>query len=166
MPAIASVAQVLSDPNEIFAGAHEVICSDLARQFHAGGIPSWKPLSEITVAEKRRSGYPRRTREGEENLDLIQNGNFAPSNVLMRTGGLYSSWTDPDDPDHIFDADAAGMDVGSSLEYAATHQYGRPGGGWRGSDIPARPLVITDEALAAAATAIEATLNTAAEAGS
>jgi len=30
-----------------------------------------------------------------------------------------------------------GIAIGTNLVYAATQEYGRPGGGWNGSDIPA-----------------------------
>lgn len=36
--------------------------------------------------------------------------------------------------------------TGTNTIYAATHQFGRPGGGWQGSDIPAREFIYLNEA--------------------
>lgn len=55
---------------------------------------------------------------------------------LVKTGALRDSIT--------AQLIAGGVEVGSTLPYAATHQYGRTWG--RGSPIPARPyLVVQDE---------------------
>lgn len=125
----------------------EILRDDAARQFAIGGEPAWQPLSAFTIAKKRRDGYPRLNRKGEIPAASMQKGQFGPENILMRTMALWSSWTREDDPDHFEESTLEGTEIGSTLVYAATHQYGRPKGGWRGSDIPARPIRVTDKAL-------------------
>ncbi len=127
--------------------AAEVLREDARRQFAIGGEPAWQPLSALTIAQKRRDGYPRLNRKGKIPTASLQNGVFGPQNILMRTMALYTSWCRADDPDHYELATTELVEIGSTLVYAATHQYGRPGGGYRGSDIPARPVRVTSTAL-------------------
>lgn len=128
-------------PQRILEQAAEIIRSDVLAQFHSGGIPAWKPLAPATVRAKRRTGYPRLNRKGEVPAMLVQNGNFAPSNILIRTGALLSSWTQKQDPDHIEEIDGDMLTFGSSLRYAAYHQTGT------GKGLPARPIAITEDAM-------------------
>lgn len=125
----------------------DILREDARMQFMEGGRPPWRPLSPHTVAKKIRDGYPRLNRRGQAPVRLHQRGVFAPLNVLMRTGALLSSWTVRTDPDHVETIEIGRVSIGSRLAYAATHQYGRMRGGWHGSEIPARPIRITDRAL-------------------
>jgi len=79
---------------------------------------------------------------------MIQNGQFGPQNILMRTGALLSSYVDDSDPDHIEQVTESGIEVGSSLPYADHHQYGT-------RRMAARPLTITAQGLAAIERAAE-----------
>ncbi len=123
--------------------ATDLLRQDARRQFASGGDPSWLPLSPYTVEQKRRDGYVRLNRKGIEPEASFQNGHFGPENILMRTMALWASWCRADDPNHYEEWSETGAYIGSDLEYAATHQYGRPGGGWHNSDIPARPILVS-----------------------
>lgn len=149
---LAELASRLEGP--VLERVAEILREDVVRQFHTGGIPAWRPLSSRTVAAKRRAGYPRLTRKGVAPKSLHQVGVFGPGNVLMRTGALFSSWTNKRDPNHVQTLSPEGVSIGSSLVYARTHQMGRtftakPFG--RGKPVsitvPARPIVVTDGAL-------------------
>lgn len=118
----------------------DLLREDVLIQFQSGGIPAWKPLAASTVRQKARQGYPRLNRKGEEVATLMQQGNFGPENILIRTGALLSSWTQKQDPDHIEEITGDSVSVGSSLPYAAYHQTG-------GKRLPARPMTITPRAL-------------------
>lgn len=131
----------------------DVMRADALRQFQAGGVPGWAPLSPRTIEAKRRMGYPRLNRRGIAPRALIQRGNFGPENVLMRTGALLTSWTRLDDPHHVEEVTKDSVSTGSDLVYAGTHQHG--GQGWQGAPIPARPIVVTDQAMAKIAEIVE-----------
>lgn len=130
-----------AQPQRILQSAAEIIRSDVLAQFHAGGMPAWKPLAPSTVRAKRRSGYPRLNRKGEEPAMLKQNGCFAPTNILIRTGAGLSSWTQKQDPDHIEEIEGDTLSFGTSLEYMKYHQTGS------GRGLPARPITITEDAM-------------------
>jgi phage gpG-like protein len=129
------------DPRNILQQAAEIIRSDVIAQFQSGGIPSWKPLATSTIRQKRAAGYPRHNQKGEEVQSLKQNGVFGPENILIRSGALFSSWTQKQDPDHIEEIDGDTLTFGSSLDYAAYHQTGS------GRGLPARPITITEDAM-------------------
>lgn len=131
----------------------KVLREDARRQFQSGGIPSWAPLSPRTIARKRKLGYPRLNRKGLVPRAMLQNGQFGPENILMMTGALFTSWTREDDPHHVEEITATSVATGSDLIYAGTMQDG--GEGWQGAPIPARPIVITDQARARIADLIE-----------
>jgi len=80
----------------------------------------WQPLSQVTL-EARRKGKKKGRRKG-----------ILKDNGLLRDTISWSS-----DPDRA--------EVGSNQPYAATHQFGRKGGGWQGSDIPAREFLYISE---------------------
>lgn len=133
----------------------QILRDDALRQFQSGGSPGWAPLSPRTIARKRRLGYPRLNRRGMAPRMMLQRGNFGPENILMMTGALLTSWTREDDPHHVEEIEATSVSIGSDLEYAGTHQYGGPGQGWNGSDIPARPINVSKEAVDKIAELIE-----------
>lgn len=118
----------------------ELIRADILRQFQVGGDPRWAPLSPKTVMEKARMGFPRHSRDGKPPTRMLQNGQFGPANILMRTGALLSSYVDQGDPDHIEAYRGDTVSIGSTLPYADSHQTGS----WR---MPARPLTITQRGL-------------------
>lgn len=122
----------------------QVLRDDARRQFSIGGDPAWAPLSRRTIERKRRLGYPRLTRRGTIPQSMVQNGNFGPENILLMKGDLMSSWTNEMDPHHVEDIEGAIVVIGSDLEYAGTMQEG--GTGFHGSHIPARPIVVSDQA--------------------
>ena len=124
----------------------KVLREDALRQFQAGGIPAWAPLSPRTIERKRRLGYPRLNRRGLIPRAMLQNGRFGPENILMMKGDLLSSWTNENDPHNVTEIDEFSIENGSDLIYAGTMQEG--GQGFGGSQIPARPIRITDEATA------------------
>lgn len=131
----------------VLEAAAQILRDDVLAQFQRGGDPPWAPLSPRTVAKKRAAGYPRLNRKGEPPKLLMQNGNFGPENILMRTGALLTSWTQKGDPHHVelVDEQSGEVAIGSSLPYAPTHQRG--GRGFRGSAVPARPVRLRSEAV-------------------
>ena len=96
-----SLVEQRMQPAKLLAGVAGILREDVLRQFRAGGIPPWQPLSPTTVREERRLGYPRVTRKGTPASRLMQQGRFGPENILIRTGALLSSWTDKTDPHHF-----------------------------------------------------------------
>lgn len=119
-----------------------VLRADLQAQFSAGGIdPRWEPLSQRTIDEKRRQGYPRLTRFGTVPQSLVQRGQFGPENILIRTGVLLTSWTQAQDPHHVERVTSERIDVGTAVPYARYHQEGGP-------NLPKRALGITKGARA------------------
>jgi phage gpG-like protein len=128
-----------------------IIRTDILRQFSARGIPAWEPLSQNTVRRKQGGGKPEETAGGIGRLtanraySLERERMLSPDQPLVKSGSLLSSWINPRDPDHEEGIDGTYIWVGSTLEYAATHQYG--GRGFRDSTIPARPLTITSTAI-------------------
>lgn len=151
---VLAMASRLERPQGFLQSVANILREDVARQFQAGGIPAWAPLSPNTIAAKRRAAQPRVTRKGPPPSSIIQQGNFGPESILVRSAALYSSWTDKDDSHHIEEISADAVTIGSSLPYAAVHQDGasfitRPFGRGKGVlvTIPARPVTITPEAL-------------------
>lgn len=136
----------------------EILRNDAKRQFAMGGDPAWQPLSPETIREKGMAGYPRLTRKGLVPASALQNETFASSNVLMRTMALYNSWTAKDDPNHVEEVSGEGVFIGSSLVYAATHQYGDTRVAWGKHlvNYPSRPVRVTETAQRAISAFIEA----------
>lgn len=62
-----------------------IVRADFRRNFESGG-PGWKPLAPSTIAQKTAMRLPRVSRSGRIPGRLMQNGNFGPSNILIRTG--------------------------------------------------------------------------------
>lgn len=117
----------------------------------------WKPLKQSTIAARRRGPgmtaakharlFPTPTFSSAMGFSVMS----LPSPIKMRgsvggtgtpilkdTGRLMGSLT--------ADSTKTEAIVGTNVVYAATHQFGRKGGGWGGSDIPAREfLYINDE---------------------
>lgn len=115
---------------------------DVQLQFSIGGDPAWPALSERTIRQKRRMGYPRLTRAGTIPASMIQRGEFGPQNILMRTGALLSSWTRADDPDHYERIEDFSVEIGSTIPYADAHQKGVPA-----RRLPRRPIRLTQAGL-------------------
>lgn len=105
-----------------------VIRAELRQTFKDGGTPDnrWQRLRPSTVAEKAFAGLPGMTGKGNIPRRLIQQGNFSPANILMRTGALRDSWGVKNNPGHMeqIDARAGTVRIGSKLPYAGYHQSG------------------------------------------
>ena len=82
--------------------ASVVLIRSAGRQFHVGGVPKWKPLSDVTVQRRKKK-----------------------SNVPLRdTGLLMHSWGGRGGKG-IRDIKNFSVFVGSRVVYASVHQYGR-----------------------------------------
>jgi phage gpG-like protein len=136
-----------------------IMRADALRQFQAGGEPNWPPLAPATIERKARLGYPRLNRRGLIPQRLVQRGNFGPSNILMMTGALLSSWSDEQDPHHVEELEPRSVSIGSDLDYAGVHQNGYQGPLFGNpkiqGTIPARPIRITNDAKEKITRAIE-----------
>lgn len=139
----ASALQRIEEIEKILAGighrAASIMRDDVKAQFQAGGSPAWPALTKSTVQGKKTMGYPRLNRKGMVPASMVQRGGFGPQNILMRTGALFSSWTQEHDPHHIERVSGSEVEIGSKLPYAKFHQLG----GWQ---LPQRALRITEEA--------------------
>jgi len=118
----------LSPAMELIA---EDLCQMEAEQFSsagaAGGTP-WAALAPSTVKRKHGAG-----------------------GILVASGALRDSLTDPESPNHVEVIDKLSLDFGSSLPYAGFQQTGA---GWgfgegtlppaprRGHGVPMRPLLV------------------------
>lgn len=112
--ALASLQEHLSDPQPALVEAAQEAAEDARLNFIEQESPwgeGWEPLSGATLAQRR----------GES------------AQALRDTGALMNSITGQPSGD--------GAEFGAGVLYAATHQFGREGGGWNGSDIPARPFL-------------------------
>lgn len=109
----------LGDPRPAMEIIGEIITASVQRNFEKGGRPStWEVLSPVTLALKKGQGST-----------LIGKGGMASG--LM--GSIH------------YEAESDVVYIGTNKIYAATHQFGRPGGGWGGSDIPAREFLVVQE---------------------
>lgn len=136
----------LKDVQDRLAKQDEVlvkVCGPVLRksadqQFRRAGYPTqWKPLRPSTIARKANMGYPRKTRSGQIPYLLVQNNSFSPSNILIMTGGLRSSYTIRSDPFHVCMAAGGVLLFGSKLKYAKYHQSRLPR-----KKLPRRPVVL------------------------
>lgn len=141
----------VSDPDALLEeSCGPILRESFERQFARGGLPDpWKPLKGSTIRQKEYQGWPRRNRQGGIPGYTIQNGNFGPQNILIRTGSLRISWTNPDHPFHVCRADDGVLTIGSSLPWAVYHQSTEPR-----KKIPRRPLTVGDDDLDKCAIAI------------
>lgn len=108
------LARRLENPTDAFYEIGEYVVDRTIERIEAGVSPDgtpWPPLTEATRRSKDRN----------------------KDKPLQLTGDLKKSI-------HA-EPGRTGVVVGSDRKYAATHQFGRPGGGWGGSDIPARPFL-------------------------
>ena len=79
-----------------------VLMRSAGRQFHVGGIPKWRALSDVTVERRRKK-----------------------SDVPLRDSGtLMRSWSGRGGQG-VRDVKKFSVFVGSNLVYAGVHQYGR-----------------------------------------
>lgn len=103
------------------------------RNFAQGGVPPWKPLAASTIAEKAAAGYPEpnaRTKSGKVPKRLMQNGNFGPANILIRTGKMRDALGVRGAPGNVTDIKDDGAYFGINpdiVPYAAVHEYGGRG---------------------------------------
>lgn len=119
------------DMRPAWAQVGEYMLGSVESNFDAEGRPDrWEPLKQKTLlakaggkrqATKRRGGFTARAQR-------IIGGN----KILTASRRLRRSMT--------YEADSGGVSVGTNVEYAATHQFGRTSG--RGAPIPARPFLV------------------------
>ena len=121
----------LSDLSPAMELIAEDLCEMEAEQFSSagasGGTP-WAALASSTVKRKDGAG-----------------------GILVSSGALLDSLTDPESPNHVEAIDKLSLDFGSSLPYAGFQQTGA---GWgfgegtlppaprRGHGVPMRPLLV------------------------
>lgn len=109
----------------------EDLCEMEAEQFAssgAGGGTPWAALAPSTLKRKHGAG-----------------------GMLVASGALLASLTDPQSPDHVEVIDQSSLEFGSGLPYAGFQQTGA-GWGWgeaslppaprRGHGVPMRPLLV------------------------
>lgn len=112
---------------EPWRGVGEHMLRSTAQTFDAGGRPErWAPLTTATLigslgrnAKKKRGG-----------LRSWAQRKIAGRKILIQSGRLLRSIT--------YHAQTHGVDVGTNLVYAATHQFGR-------GAIPARPFLVMQD---------------------
>lgn len=114
---------------------------------------SWAPLRPGTIAARRR----RRARESAERK-AARAGKEQKQTKRTRTGTKQTKSRTGAMGEKILQdrgklrasivrySDSNVAIVGTNTIYAATHQFGRPGGGWRGSDIPSREFIYLNSA--------------------
>ncbi len=116
---LGKVVDRIGDPAPAFEVFGDIVVSSVQENFEQGGRPGkWAPLTESTLKKKNGRGS-------------ILVGNGGAADGLL--GSIHAEAT----PNAVY--------IGTNLVYAATHQFGRPGGGWHGSDIPARPFLMFQE---------------------
>lgn len=109
------------------------VADNFQTEGRAGGGPGWKPLAPSTIARRRKGG-----RAGVRDR------------ILQDTGRLKQSFI-PGRPDNVFrQFGGKGIDVGTTLRYAPTHEFGR-------GRVPQRKMLPTrEQAQDIAAKSIEA----------
>ena len=96
------------------------LMASTSRTFEAEGRPAkWKPLSPYTIQDRAEQGFP-------------------PGPILVRTGKLKKSLTQPGATGSIQKATPRTVQYGSSLPYFQIHQVGT-------SDIPKRVMVLLQQ---------------------
>lgn len=108
---LATFGMRVADMSPAWREVGEKLQYDFAKNFEGeggqfGGWSKWAPLAESTVAERRRLGYG------------------AAHPILQRTGALYESVVVEGAPDNVFQVKPNGLQLGSTLYYAAFHEYG------------------------------------------
>lgn len=105
----------------------------------------WKPLSPNTIAARqhgKKTGAQTRALYKAMGIDVSGMSFFGGAQtirlmILRDTGRLMNSIS----ADNTIDTAVAGTNV----VYAATHQFGREGGGFKGSDIPQREFIYINQ---------------------
>lgn len=120
--AIDGVREQLGDLTELMTILAGRAIKLIDRKFQLGG-PGWQPLAERTLQ--------RRADRGKDAKMLLDTGTMRKS-LIARGQGDSAIW----------EISADGFQIGTTLVYAATHQFGR-------GNIPARPYIPTEEELAA-----------------
>lgn len=116
---IAEVIDRLGHAQPVMEVAGETVVASIHRAFLAGGKPkTWESLSPVTLAIKDGQGST-----------LIGKGGMA--------SGLMGSIHYEAEDDNVY--------IGTNKIYAASMHFGRKGGGWGGSDIPAREFLVVQE---------------------
>lgn len=100
------IGENAGDMRPAFDDIHEVLLDASRHQFSTEGGYSggWAPLAASTVAAKQRGGFDPR--------------------ILHRTLRLRNSLTQAGHPDHVYEASADEMYVGSRVPYGSYHQRG------------------------------------------
>jgi phage gpG-like protein len=111
----------------IAADIREMEAEQFASAGASGGTP-WAALAPSTVKRKRGAG-----------------------GILVESGALLNSLTDPESPDHVEAIDNLSLDIGTDLPYAGFQQTGAGWGFGEGSlppaprhghGVPMRPLLV------------------------
>ena len=100
----ATLAEHIGDLFLVEAEVHAILTAGLATEYENGGqgAGGWTPDLPATVTEKERHGYGDR--------------------VLVATGALESSYTDPSDANHVWTIGDGELDLSSGLDYAQYQQ--------------------------------------------
>lgn len=124
------------DLQPVFDQIGELVVASVFRNFDAEGRPKhWQGLAYSTLMRKV-GGYKKSHRRGKlGNFTTRARKVLAGNKILIASGALRNSIH--------YVATKDDVTIGSPLEYAATHQFGRTSG--RGAPIPARPFLIVQE---------------------
>lgn len=118
-----AIKQASAPPNSRILAAVAGRMRGMQVQHFADAVDSsgkaWKPLKAATIKQRRMSGAG--------GVKILQDDGFLKGSIVK-----YS------DRDEAI--------TGTNKIYAATHQFGRAGGGWHGSDIPAREFIYLNDA--------------------
>jgi phage gpG-like protein len=109
----------LRDLRPAWGSVHRIFLDFMKRVFAREGQyggPVWVPLNPRYAAWKRRR--------------------YGDRPILQATGALYRSFTDEQDPAHVYRSGPDFMETGSSVRYARAHQWGYPP-----RHLPARPMI-------------------------
>jgi phage gpG-like protein len=121
---IARLAESIADYRQVWPAIEDEFHAHMADQFRSKGVESgapWAPLS-LAYAHWKEAHYPGRP-------------------ILQRTGDLYRSLTDSNDPNAIRVAESKSLKLGSRIPYAIFHQTGA-----RDGKLPARREIQLTEA--------------------
>lgn len=114
----------LRDRTPFHKQAGMVVVAESQENFRDGGNPKWKPLSDVTIALRRKGG---------------KNNNPQP---LRDTGQLMASVGNKS-KDGVYEIDPAGITIGTALKQAKyLHDGFETKGFISGKKVPARPFLI------------------------
>lgn len=113
------LASALRDMRPVWPDVHQIFMNFMKRVFASQGSyggQQWAPLSPAYAAWKHR--------------------NYPDQPILQLRGDLYRSFTEAEDPQHVYRVGPGFMETGSSVRYARAHQWG-----YRPRRLPARPII-------------------------